>query len=93
MNLRPPGPELSQYKLQVLYLVSLRGQRTMFFLAQLYRSCTEQSHEGIPSRDARGARKRNGVAALFDGYEDRKKVEEKSWHASFASTNMVMQAY
>src|SRR5215470_11217394 len=22
-----------------------------------------------------------------------KKVEEKSWHASFASTNMVMQAY
>lgn len=29
----------------------------------------------------------------FGGYEDRKKVEEKSWHASFASTNMVMQAY
>ncbi len=29
----------------------------------------------------------------FDGYENRKKVEEKSWHASFASTNMVMQAY
>ena len=42
---------------------------------------------------ARGARKRHGFAALLDGYEDRKKVEEKSWHASFASTNMVMQEY
>jgi hypothetical protein len=34
-----------------------------------------------------------GLDALFDGYEDCIKVEEKSWHASFASTNMVMQAY
>jgi hypothetical protein len=39
-------------------------------------------HEGFPSGAARGARKRNGFAALFDGYEDRKKVEEESWHAS-----------
>ena len=41
MNLRPPGPELSQYKLQALYLVSLREQRTSFSLAQVYRSCTD----------------------------------------------------
>src|SRR5215469_12370594 len=31
-------------------------------------------HEGIPSGAARGARKRNGFAALFDGYEDCIKV-------------------
>jgi hypothetical protein len=37
-----PGPEPSQYKLQVLYLVSLRGQQTTLSLAQLYRSCTEK---------------------------------------------------
>jgi hypothetical protein len=41
LNLRSPGPELWNYKLQVLYLVSLREQRTLFSLAQLYRSCTE----------------------------------------------------
>jgi len=29
----------------------------------------------------------------FDGYEDCMKIEEKSWHALFASMNMVMQAY
>ena len=29
----------------------------------------------------------------FDGYDDRMKIEEKSWHALFASMNMVMQAY
>ena len=28
-----------------------------------------------------------------DGYEDCMKIEEKSWHALFASMNMVMQAY
>ena len=33
LNLRPPGPELSQYKLQVLYLVSLRDQQTTISLA------------------------------------------------------------
>src|ERR1700722_19169599 len=43
LNLRPPGPELWKYKVQLLYLVSLREQRTSFSLAQLYRSCTEQS--------------------------------------------------
>jgi putative addiction module antidote len=43
LNLRPPGPELWKYQLQVLYLVSLREQHTSFSLAQLYRSCTEQS--------------------------------------------------
>jgi hypothetical protein len=43
LNLRPPGPELSQYKLQVLYLVSLREQSTTFSLAQLYRTCTDIS--------------------------------------------------
>jgi|HubBroStandDraft_2_1064218.scaffolds.fasta_scaffold122952_3 hypothetical protein len=42
LNLRPPGPELSQYKLQVLYLVSLRDQQTTISLAQLYRtSCLD----------------------------------------------------
>ena len=50
-------------------------------------------HEGKPSGVARGARKRNGFAALFDGYEDCMKEEEKSWHGSFACTNMVMPAY
>jgi hypothetical protein len=45
LNLRPPGPELSQYKLQMLHLVSLRGQQTTFSLAQLYRSCTEKSNQ------------------------------------------------
>ena len=34
LNLRPPGPELWKYKLQVLYLVSLREQRTSFSLAR-----------------------------------------------------------
>jgi hypothetical protein len=29
----------------------------------------------------------------FDGYEDCMKIEEKSWHALFASMNMEMQAY
>jgi len=37
-----PGPELSQYKLQVLLLVSLRGQQAIFSLSQLHRSCTEK---------------------------------------------------
>src|SRR5580700_9299126 len=41
LNLRPPGPEPRNYKLQGLYLVSLRRQQTTFSLAQLYRSCTE----------------------------------------------------
>jgi len=41
LNLRPPGPEPCNYKLQVLYLVSLRGQKPILPLAQLYRSCTE----------------------------------------------------
>jgi len=38
-GLEPPTPwsRLSLYKLQVLYLVSLREQRTSFSLAQLYR--------------------------------------------------------
>jgi hypothetical protein len=36
LNLRPPRPGLWNYKLQVLYLVSLREQRTTFSLAQLY---------------------------------------------------------
>ena len=43
MNLRSPGPELWKYKLQVLCLVSLREQRTVFSLAQLYRTCTENN--------------------------------------------------
>jgi hypothetical protein len=51
------GPELSQYKLQVLHLVSLRGQQTTFSLAQLYRSCTEvplsRSRPLIPARSPR----------------------------------------
>jgi hypothetical protein len=42
-NSPPPAPNYGKYKLQVLYLVSLREQRTSFSLAQLYRSCTEQS--------------------------------------------------
>jgi hypothetical protein len=37
LNLRPPGPELSQCKLQVLYLVSLRNSKPIF----LSLSCTE----------------------------------------------------
>ena len=28
-----------------------------------------------------------------DGYEDCMKIEEKSWHALFASMNKEMQAY
>jgi hypothetical protein len=47
LNLRPPGPELWNYKLQVLYLVSLREQRTSFSLAQLYRSCTERRESAV----------------------------------------------
>jgi len=45
---RPPGPEPWNYKLQVLYLVSLRGQKSILPLAQLYRSCTE----GLPNEAA-----------------------------------------
>jgi len=52
LNLRPPGPELSQSKLQVLYLVSLRGQQASFSLAQLYRSCTEKSGHHLDSPTA-----------------------------------------
>jgi hypothetical protein len=41
----PPGPELWDYKLQVLYLVSLREQHTSPFsrsvVPKLYRSITE----------------------------------------------------
>ena len=44
--LRPLGPELSQYKFQVLCLVSLRGQQAIVSLAQLYRSCTEDARSG-----------------------------------------------
>jgi hypothetical protein len=42
----PPTPWSGTMKLQlpVLYLVSLREQRTCFSLAQLYRSCTDNSH-------------------------------------------------
>jgi hypothetical protein len=41
LNLRPPGPELLESKFQMLHLVSLRNQRTVLSLLQLYRSCTE----------------------------------------------------
>jgi len=43
LNLRPPGPELSRSKFQVLHTVSLRSQRIVLSLPQLYRSCTEHS--------------------------------------------------
>src|SRR5580658_7726052 len=36
LNLRPPGPEPCNHKLQALYLVSLRGQKSILPLAQLY---------------------------------------------------------
>ena len=48
LNLRPPGPELSRYKLQVLYLVSLRAQQTSLSIVQLYRSCTEKPPKRFP---------------------------------------------
>jgi hypothetical protein len=47
LNLRPPGPELCNYKLQVLYLVSLRDRRTHFSLSQLYRSYTERTESTV----------------------------------------------
>jgi hypothetical protein len=56
LNLRPPGPELQIYKLQVAYLVSLREQHTSFSLAQLYRSCTERVYGRQTRDDGRFAR-------------------------------------
>ena len=53
LNLRPPGPELSQYKFQVLHLVSLRDQKALFSLAQLYRSCTEAPAHPFTTADPR----------------------------------------
>jgi hypothetical protein len=50
-------------------------------------------HEGIPTVLPEVLESEMDLRHWFDGYEDGKKVEEKSWHASFASTNMVMQAY
>ena len=62
LNLRPPGPELSQYKLQVLHLVSLREQNTTFSLAQLYRTCTD-----LPT-----------LTGDDDGYDDNVEVVKKN---------------
>lgn len=40
-HLRPPGPEPRKSKFQMLLLMSLRSQRIIVSLPQLYRSCTE----------------------------------------------------
>ena len=41
LNHRPPGPEQQNQKIQVLHLVSLRSQKAILSLPQLYRSCTD----------------------------------------------------
>jgi hypothetical protein len=57
-DLRPPGPELSQHKLQVLHLVSLRGQQTTFSLSL---SCTEV----LPRNPISSNEERNGRVQPF----------------------------
>jgi hypothetical protein len=44
LNLRPPGPEQENSKIQVLHLVSLRNQKAILSFPQLDRSCTEFHH-------------------------------------------------
>jgi hypothetical protein len=63
LNLRPPGPEPSQRKFQVLYLVSLRVSKPTFSLAQLYRTCTD-----IPTL----------TGDDDDGYDDNVEVVKKN---------------
>jgi hypothetical protein len=50
LNHRPPGPEKSNQKIQVLHLVSLGSQKAILSLPQLYRSCTETGGPTVRGR-------------------------------------------